>query len=158
MEKQINNNEGFFCGYASVFNVTDSYNDIILNGAFKNSIKQNNISLCWQHDINKVIGNITTLREDSVGLYIEGKIDTENIYKYVKSGLIYGLSIGYNVNKCHFDNKNRRVLEDIDLKEISIVYFPANKHANITYCKSLEENKIFIGLDKLINIFTDTIF
>ena len=154
----INDNKGFFCGYASVFNITDSYNDVILNGAFKKSIEKNNILLCWQHNINKVIGNINTIREDSVGLYIEGKIDTENIYNYVKNGFIDGLSIGYNVNKYHFDNKNRRILEEIDLKEISIVYCPANKHANITYCKSSEENKLIIGLNRLINIFTNTVF
>ena len=35
------NNLGKFYGYASVFNVKDSYNDIILPSAFKNSLKSN---------------------------------------------------------------------------------------------------------------------
>ena len=138
-----NQDNGFFCGYASVFNTVDSYNDIILNGAFNNSIKYNNIKLCWQHDINNIIGNINILKEDSIGLYIEGQINRKDIYSYVKNGIIDGLSIGYNVNKYYIDSKNRRVLEDIDLKEISIVNFPANKHANITYCKAIN-NKDYI--------------
>lgn len=149
-------NDGFFCGYASVFNTVDSYNDIILNGAFINSIKNNNVKLCWQHNIDNVIGNIKILKEDSVGLYIEGKINKKNIYSYVKNGIIDGLSIGYNVNKYHIDNKNRRVLEDIDLKEISIVSFPANKYANITYCKTIDNkdyiNELIKNLDRNIEI------
>ena len=149
------NTEGFFCGYASIFNVVDSYNDIILNGAFKKSIEQNNILLCWQHNINKIIGTVDIIREDSVGLYIEGHIDKKEAYTYIKSGFVTGLSIGYNVNKFHFDDKGKRVLEDIDLKEISIVYFPANKHAHVTYCKSLEniDVKLIEKIDRLENIF-----
>ena len=151
-----NQDNGFFCGYASVFNTVDSYDDIILNGAFNNSIKYNNIKLCWQHNINNIIGSINILKEDSVGLYIEGQINRKDIYSYVKNGVIDGLSIGYNVNKSYIDSKNRRVLQDIDLKEISIVSFPANKHANITYCKAVN-NKDYIkeiikNIDKNINI------
>lgn len=155
-------NKNFFCGYASIFNVVDSYNDIILNGAFKNSIKQNKINLCWQHDPTKIVGNINILCEDSVGLYLEGDITKENVYSYVKSGFVNGLSIGYNVNRCYTDKKNRRIIEEIDLKEISIVQFPANKHANITYCKSsfsnleyknIVENNFIKNLERLIRIF-----
>ncbi len=151
-----NQDNGFFCGYASVFNTVDSYDDIILNGAFNNSIKYNNIKLCWQHNINNIIGEIKTIKEDSIGLYIEGEIKRKDIYSYVKNGIIDGLSIGYNVNKSYIDSKNRRVLQDIDLKEISIVSFPANKHANITYCKAVN-NKDYIkeiikNIDKNINI------
>lgn len=151
-----NQDNGFFCGYASIFNTVDSYNDIILNGAFSNSIKYNNIKLCWQHNINNIIGEIKTIKEDSIGLYIEGEIKRKDIYSYVKSGIIDGLSIGYNVNKSYIDSKNRRVLQDIDLKEISIVSFPANKYANITYCKAIN-NKDYIkeiikNIDKNISI------
>ena len=33
---------GKFCGYASVFNVKDSYNDIVLPSAFKNTLLKKN--------------------------------------------------------------------------------------------------------------------
>lgn len=137
--------QGTFYGYASVFNVEDSYNDIVLNGAFKNSLKNNNIkniNLLWQHDKQKIIGNFSTIKEDSVGLYVEGKIiDTNNqIYSYIKNGFVKGLSIGYRVNDFCFDKKGHRILKDVDLIEISVVSFPANKHSNITYCKSLNTN------------------
>ena len=37
--KQINN-LGKFCGYASVFNIKDSYNDIVLPQAFKKTLSK----------------------------------------------------------------------------------------------------------------------
>ena len=151
--------DGMFYGYASVFNVVDSYDDIIVNGAFKKAIdNKDNIKLCWQHNINDVIGKFVNIREDSVGLYVEGKINIEEnkkIYSLVKGEFVNGLSIGYTVNDCYFDKKNRRILTNINLKEISIVAFPANKHSNILYCKSndTELKKANDIIDKLINVF-----
>ena len=79
--------DGMFYGYASVFNVVDSYNDIIVNGAFKKAIdNKDNIKLCWQHNINDVICKFVNIREDSVGLYVEGKINIEENKKNIFSG------------------------------------------------------------------------
>ncbi|MBR2141214.1 MAG: HK97 family phage prohead protease [Rickettsiales bacterium] len=73
----------------------------------------------------------------------------------MKGEFVNGLSIGYTVNDCYFDKKNRRILTNINLKEISIVAFPANKHSNILYCKSndTELKKANDIIDKLINVF-----
>lgn len=154
----LKENDGIFYGYASIFNVVDSYNDIIINKAFENSLKnKDKIKLCWQHNRNKVIGDFTTIKEDNLGLYVEGRIDVknnQNIYSLVKNNFINGLSIGYMVDNSYIDKKGRRVLTKINLKEISIVSFPANKHSNIIYCKS--SNYIDIcnkHLNRLINIF-----
>jgi len=49
--------DGTFSGYASVFNVVDSQNDIIASGAFKNSLgKKDSIKLLWQHKMDEPIG------------------------------------------------------------------------------------------------------
>ncbi len=49
--KSIEEN-GYFAGYASVFNVEDSHSDIILSGAFGSSLQKNrygkDIKLLWQ--------------------------------------------------------------------------------------------------------------
>ena len=161
IKTSLRNEDGTFYGYASIFNVTDSYNDVIINGAFKDTLINNKeIQLCWQHDSNKVIGKFNIIKEDDIGLYVEGKIDinnNKNIYSYVKNELVNGLSIGYTVNNCYTDKKGRRVLTSINLKEISIVSFPVNKHSNIIYCKSNNSinylQKCINGIDKLINIF-----
>jgi HK97 family phage prohead protease len=127
-----------FYGYASVFNVRDSYNDIVLPTAFKNSLKLKeikNIKLLWQHNRQKPIGYFINMYEDQIGLFVEGEFDNYNAYNLVRNNLISGLSIGYKIKNCEVDAKNRRILKDLDLMEISVVSFPANKHSKITYCK-----------------------
>ena len=51
----------------------------------------------------------------------------------VKNQFITGLSIGYIAKKYRVEN-NVRMLEKIDLIEISLVDFPANKFCRINYC------------------------
>ncbi|MDR1498700.1 MAG: HK97 family phage prohead protease [Rickettsiales bacterium] len=164
MEYKENGNvvatKGVFYGYASVFNVEDSHHDIILNGAFTNSLKTrcvNSVDLLWQHDSNNKIGKFSILREDPIGLYVEGKITegNDNIYSYVKSGFVNGLSIGYRVNDFYIDDNGRRIIKSLDLIEISIVNFPANKHSNITHCKSLDDHGN--PLDRLGHVLDNTI-
>ncbi|NEV49217.1 hypothetical protein EUZ93_01680 [Wolbachia pipientis] len=47
--KSIGEN-GVFSGYASVFNIVDKQNDLILPGAFKENLNRNKIKLLWQHN------------------------------------------------------------------------------------------------------------
>ena len=140
---KINNfdtEKGTFYGYASIFNVEDSYNDIVLAGAFKDSLILKNtkdIKMFWQHNQKMEIGKYIDIHEDQIGLFVEGQIDIVNNYKnysLVKNNFVNGLSIGYKADKFKFDKKGRRILEKINLLEISLVKFPANKLSNITYC------------------------
>ena len=130
---------GLFFGYASIFNLEDSCKDIIINKAFKDTITKNKtIPLLWQHDRNKIIGNIYNLREDYIGLYIEGKVNYVKYYKIyslIKNNLLNGLSIGYIANKFTFNPKGRRIIKSLDLIEVSLVLSPANKLSNVIYCK-----------------------
>lgn len=158
-------NLGQFSGYASVFNIIDSYNDIILPQAFKNSLNNNKeVKMLWQHQQDKPIGYFTTIKEDSIGLYVEGQILLDlqqglEAYKLIKNRGVNGLSIGYCVKQAEYDSKNNtRIIKEIDLFEISIVTFPANKYSNITYCKSLDEYTSLIhNLDKLNKILQNDI-
>ncbi len=61
-------------GYASVFNIIDSQNDIVQKGAFEDT-KAENIKLLWQYDTQKPIGIIKSLYEDDYGLKIEAEIN-----------------------------------------------------------------------------------
>lgn len=107
--KQIDS-EGVFSGYASVFDIIDSHNDVIINGAFSNSLHKNNVKLLWQHQIDAPIGNITSLKEDSYGLFVEGKLLLDvkkgrEAYSMLKSGAINSMSIGYSVKDAQFDDQ-----------------------------------------------------
>lgn len=136
--------DGTFCGYASVFDVIDSHKDVIVQGAFKRTIQENgnDIKLLWQHRPDEPIGIITMIREDSKGLYVEGKLllevqRAEEAYALLRNGAVEGLSIGYTVKEFDIDGETGvRILSDIDLWEVSLVTFPANEQAQVASVKS----------------------
>ena len=145
--------EGFFTGYASVFdNNADSYGDIVAKGAFKKTIKQggrnqNGIAMLFQHKADRPIGVWSKLKEDDHGLYVEGKLalkttDGNDIYELMKMGALKGLSIGYTVKKFERDeDEDITTLLEVELWEISPVTFPAKINANISQIKSIEDAK-----------------
>lgn len=136
--------DGSFAGYASVFNVLDSHQDIMMQGAFRRTLleRKGKVKLLWQHDFSAPIGTFTCIREDSKGLYVEGKLllDVQRggeAHSLLKAGAMNGLSIGYTVVDYAYDDKaGARLLKDVDLWEISLVTFPANESATITRVKS----------------------
>ena len=88
----------------------------------------------YRVDLNKKIGFITNIYQNELGLYVEGVIDKtdENIISMVFGNTQCGLSIGYIAKKYHYD-KGVRIITEIELLEISLVSYPANKHCCIKY-------------------------
>lgn len=135
--------EGVFAGYASVFNVVDSQHDMILPGAFASTLygRKREIKLLWQHDMREPIGVIEEVREDVNGLYVKGRLLMEiararEAYSLLKKGVVSGLSIGYSPLRYRLDaDSGVRVLQSVDLWEISLVTFPANQAARVTVVK-----------------------
>ncbi len=131
---------GTFLGYASVFGVVDSYNDIVQPGAFKKALKERAyFPLLWSHSINEPIG-IVTGREDDRGLAVTGKLNLDvqkavEIRSLMKQGAVNGLSIGYEPGKHSYDDDHHRILEEIRLWEISPVVFPAQIGATVQVVK-----------------------
>jgi hypothetical protein len=85
------------------------------------------------------------MEENSKGLKVTGQLfalGTEKgqyLYEGLKSGALDGLSIGYVPKKFVVGTKPsepRRKLQEIDLKELSIVTFPANDRATISGVKA----------------------
>lgn len=155
--KSINSN-GFFEGYASIFNVVDNMEDVILPGAFSKNLELDKIKLLWQHNAKLPIGKITHLTEDSNGLYVKAQLilaiqQAQEAYSLLKEGVINGLSIGYIPLSYSTDpHTGIRTIAEVDLWEISLVTFPANKFATITSYKSLFSaiNKAHSSLQRLI--------
>ncbi|MDD9901054.1 MAG: HK97 family phage prohead protease [Alphaproteobacteria bacterium] len=137
-----------FEGYASVFNVTDNANDMIVKGAFQKSLAAHRDTgrlppLLWQHDAKQPIGAWRQMYEDEHGLYVEGQLFTSDIprakeaYRLLRENVVTGLSIGYKARESHRDAKTgTRVLSEIDLLEVSLVTFPANEMARVSAMKS----------------------
>ncbi|EDV4827917.1 HK97 family phage prohead protease [Salmonella enterica] len=142
--------DGLFSGYGSVFDVVDSYNEVVAPGAFLESIEEvkkkgRTFPVLWQHRTGEPVGNwdIDSLKEDDHGLFGDGCLWLDDAayartaWRGMKSRAITGLSIGYYVRESNFDEKTRiRTLTKLDLVEISIVTVPANDEARIDVIKS----------------------
>ncbi len=128
-------------GFGSVFNNTDTQNDIVMPGAFAKSLARRKPVLLWQHDTTQPLGLIDVAEEQPKGLYVESPIGTKGVceyaYEQAKMGSVTGLSIGFTTKKYSIDaKKGTRSLEEVELYEVSLVTFPANARATITQVKS----------------------
>lgn len=129
-----------FEAYGSTFGNIDSYKDIVMKGAFTNSLQKRMPKLAYQHDYTKLVGVIKNAEEDEIGLRVKGEfIDTplgNQVYQEVKSGAINEMSIGYATKQSDYDEDGVRRITELDLYEVSFVTFPANDKAIITSVKS----------------------
>lgn len=135
--KSATDNEVIITGYASVYNIADHHNDLIIKGAFA-SATYSNVKFLWQHDSKRPIGVITHLSEDDYGLKMEAVINNKvkagrEAIELVKQGAIDGLSIGFYVKNSVYNETKQRVITEAELVEVSIVTFPANHSAKILY-------------------------
>lgn len=138
--------DGQFTGYGSVFGNADSYGEIVEPGAFAASLKAHARAktmpmMLWQHDTWQPIGVWDEMEEDAKGLKCSGRLllgvrQADEAHIMLKAGAIRGLSIGYRELAAEPDGNNRR-LKKLDLREVSIVSFPANDKATIQTVKSI---------------------
>ena len=149
--KQISD-EGYFSGYGSVFDVVDDWDDVIVRGAFAETLQSKTPVMLWQHDSAEPIGVYERVYEDEIGLWVEGRLllDLEKgreAYILLKNRAIRGLSIGFLPIAWEDEMRNRkkiRVLKSIDLWEVSLVTFPANKKAVVDEIKTVRGFESFL--------------
>jgi len=138
-------NIGKISGYGSVFGVLDSYDDIVENGSFSDSLNEHGMpKMLLQHRWEDIGGVWKVAREDQKGLYLEGEINLDvqkarEYYSLIKQGAIDGLSIGYVTEDYERDQKGIRHIKKVNLMEVSIVTFPANVEAFIREVRSRSE-------------------
>lgn len=139
--------DGAFSGYGSVWDVVDSYQEIVARGAFTDSLaeiaaKGRPVPILWQHRSGEPIGAWTNLKEDERGLWGDGELliadvaQAREAHALAKRRIVTGLSIGYWVRESSYDEKTGiRTLTKLDLVEISLVTFPANDDARVEAVK-----------------------
>lgn len=136
--------DGAIEGYAATWTV-DQGGDEIKPGAFAASLKAipiGRVRMLRDHDPTKPIGVWTEAREDERGLFVKGQIvlDTAlgaETLALLKAGAIDGLSVGFRAVRHRIDRKRGiRVLEVVDLREVSVVAFPMNPTAVVTSAKA----------------------
>lgn len=133
-------------GYASVFGLLDRGGDIVLPGAFKQSIadwkrKKKSVPMLWQHSSAEPIGVWTDLAEDERGLKATGTLIMDvpkaaEARALIKGGAVSGLSIGYRTKEAELDRTTGvRKLKKVELWEVSLVTFPMLPEAQVSGVK-----------------------
>jgi HK97 family phage prohead protease len=123
-------NDGTFEGYASVFGVRDSYDDVIEAGAYAITLAAHRSAgtmpaMLWQHDATTPIGVWTEMFEDSKGLFIRGRLALDTVkgaeaYALMKMGALNGLSIGFVSKQWGYDrDTDVRTLTEVELCLVS---------------------------------------
>lgn len=145
-----------FSGYGAVFGNMDLGGDVIVKGAFRDTLRE------WkkrkalppmlsQHgmmgDDAIPIGVWSSMEEDDTGLKVEGHLialDSDKgkrIHAAMKAGVLNGMSIGYRVKSFDYGTKPdqpRRTIKSLDLVELSVVTFPMNEQARVQRVKAAD--------------------
>jgi HK97 family phage prohead protease len=142
-----------FSGLASTFK-KDLGNDIIMPGAFQESISKTKPIILFQHNQSEPIGVTDVINENSEGLFLEGRLPKDDdlvrgrVIPQMKVGSLKTMSIGFRMSRDDFEIKDGvRIIKRVDLPEVSLVTFPMNPGAKVTSFK-------FFTIDSLKNFET----
>lgn len=149
-ELKANGDTGTFEGYGSIFNITDKGGDIVIPGAFADTLATQKAAgrmpaMLWQHRQAEPIGVYTSMEEDAVGLKVKGQLALKTArgaeaYELMKMGALSGMSIGYRSRDDSYDRVTGvRSLKKLDLVELSLVTFPMNDASRVSAVKTIEE-------------------
>lgn len=152
---------GMIYGYASTFGNIDAGGDIVEKGAFARSIEKSIqegrlIAMLDHHDMRAPVGRWNTFKETDDGLVVEGKLTmgvqrARELHSLAKDKALGGLSIGFRTVSDRYDSKRgARVIEELDLFEVSLVSIPMNSKAVITAVKSQEDITTRVDFEKAL--------
>ena len=121
-------------GYAALFDIADGVRDTIRKGAFARTLaeREQPLPLYWQHKSALRIGTVESISEDERGLRVIARIEKPDslAMKLLQRREVDGLSFGYRARGFR-RIPGGRVLEDIDLIEISLVTHPLQPGARV---------------------------
>lgn len=136
--------EGQFEGYASKYGNVDQGGDVVMRGAFTDSLRNGigHVKMLMHHDTRRPIGRWIDFEDRPEGLWVKGQIlreieDGREAHLMLQNGLLDGLSIGYRTLEDKWDGDVRQLIK-LDLKETSVVTFPMNEQCRIESVKDVE--------------------
>ena len=155
-----------FTGYASIFGNIDSYDDIVMQGAFSKTIQERKDRVKVMYNHTWTIGKALEMEETHKGLFVKGYVSQtqrgDEVLALMADGAIDEMSIGYEVVKHDYEEregKQIRRLNEIKLYEFSPVDFAANDQALITGIKALAIKRGFDideeRINEMVNIFRE---
>ena len=141
--------------YASVFDVVDSYGDVVRRGAFADTLNRwqergKTIPLLYGHDFKNPfmnIGGVTSAVEDERGLKITADLDMDNptavqVLRLIKAGRLSEMSFAFqyvDAGMATVDGEEVFEVRSVDLYEVSVVPVGANRETEIVSAKSARE-------------------
>lgn len=152
--------DGRFQAYASTFDVIDSYGDMVVRGAFEESLKDygasgEGIPLYWRHRMDDpfmLIGKTLEAKEDEHGLWVDcSLLDTNNakqVHALLKAGLVKQMSFAYDIVEAAWverkpeDGGSYYELRQLKIHEVSVVPVGANQDTEILAVKSARDAAI----------------
>lgn len=123
----------------------DLHNDIIMPGAFTESLSKRMPVILYQHNQREPIG-VAKCWEVEDGLMLEGALPKDDslvkgrIMPQINAGSLRGLSVGMYVDSSdvkYDDQKDAYLIGKAELYEVSLVTFPANEGAYLTDCSKM---------------------
>jgi len=146
-------------GYASVFDVVDTDEDVIVRGAFKKTVKERVpaglVKFLSSHrwDAESVLGTVIEAKEDDYGLLFKAQLSAAPSAQEIRIKMLEGhinrLSFGFQTIRDRYghsdeltltpqNNSERtiRYVEEVKWYEVSAVPFAANEEAIITSVKA----------------------
>ena len=121
-------------GYAALFGVPDGAHDVIVPGAFARTLaaRRDALPLFWQHRPEQRIGTVELAEEDAKGLRVIARLDNpqSRAVAALMAREVNGLSFGYRARAYH-RTRQGRVLEEIELIEVSLVTHPLQSGARV---------------------------
>lgn len=150
---------GQFAAYASVFNNKDSYGDVVMPGAFTDTLAEWKASgapipLYWSHlmgaDPEMNLGHIVEAVEDEKGLLVTAQLDVDNnpkanyVHQLLKGGRVRQMSFAYDIVEGapakSEQNGDYYQLSKLKLHEVSVVPIGANQETEILGVKTSAGN------------------
>jgi hypothetical protein len=129
-------------GYAALFGLTDLGGDVVRKGAFEKSLARRGapLPMLLEHHPLAQAGVWSAAFEDRQGLFVRGAIDdampgAARAKRALVRG-VDGLSIGFVPLVSHRRGEGR-VIEEIELLEVSIVTHPMQPQARLTLAREL---------------------
>ena len=152
--------EGRFQAYASTFDVVDSYGDMVVKGAFEESLAEYGkdgagIPLYWRHRMDDpfmLIGQTLEAKEDDHGLWVDCELlDTNNakqVHALLKAGLVRQMSFAYDIGEGAWVDRKATEggsyyeLRKLRIHEVSVVPVGANQDTEVLAVKAARDAAI----------------
>lgn len=152
-------------GHASVFDEPYElwgFNEQVARGAFKKTLKEQDVAALWNHDPNVVLGRnrnkTLTLTEDEVGLHYRVHLpDTQSardLYALIQRGDVYQSSFAFEIVKEAWDYPKEgerdlplRTIKEVRLWDVSPVTYPASPSTDVDVARAVRSLADAMGID-----------